>query len=130
MTGKQKIGDSLFDHVLMATITTYKLALSNLCLQQQPMKVSKKLFVFKRCTFRLGFWNIWEIKLIGVQESALRQHIKIENKNDSGAAYFSSHSMQRLPIDAGNDIANKIWLEINFLELEFDVAEMEGECCG
>lgn len=103
MTGKQEIGDSLFDHVLMATITTYKLALGNLCLQQQPMKVSKKLFVFKRCTFRLGFWNIWEIE-------------------------FSAHSMQRLPIDAGYDIANKFWLEINFLELEFDVTEMEGEC--
>jgi hypothetical protein len=128
MTGKQEIGDSLFDHVLMATITTYKLALGNLCLQQQPMKVSKKLFVFKRCTFRLGFWNIWEIELIGVQESALWQHLKIEYNSDNGAAYFSAHSMQRLPIDAGYDIANKFWLEINFLELEFDVTEMEGEC--
>lgn len=72
MTGKQEIGDSLFDHVLMATITTYKLALGNLCLQQQPMEVSKKLFVFKRCTFRLGFWNIWEIELIrGTRVSSL-----------------------------------------------------------
>lgn len=86
------------------------------------MQIFQGLFIVECLAFWLNVWEAWKTQLVSANVSLICLFIRVE----LGLAlpYLGGSCSEGLPVDAGNDVADKLRLKFQFLLLQFGIMEM------